>query len=253
MWCRIIYVGLVALAAVAAWNSRATVAAETEAVKPEAEPSSYLADLREPLTAHWPDNRTVYVVCHGHSVPAGYFRTPDVRPFDSYPHLTHRAVQQRYPTAMVEFVRTAIGGENSEQGAARFADDVLAKKPDVVTIDYSLNDRPIGLERAERAWRSMIEAALAADVRVILLTPTPDLSADLDDADDPLNQHAGQVRRLAEEYGVGLVDSAAIFLEARDSGTALTELMSQGNHPNRAGHELVAAALAEWFTDLETP
>ena len=80
-----------------------------------------------------------------------------------------------------------------------------------MTIDYSLNDRRIGLARAEKAWRSMIEACLERDVPVILLTPTSDTRAKLDDPEDPLRQHARQVRGLAAEYGIGLVDSLAAF------------------------------------------
>ena len=58
---------------------------------------------------------------------------------------------------VINVIVTAIGGENSESGAARFATDVLCHKPDVVTIDYALNDRDLGLVRAEQAWRQMIE------------------------------------------------------------------------------------------------
>lgn len=214
-------------------------------------PETHLGAFHAPLTASWPDNRLVYLVCHGHSVPAGYFRTPAIRPFDSYPHLTHRIVQDRYPTAMFEVVRTAIGGENAEQGAARFEEDVLAKKPDVVTIDYGLNDRGIGLERARAAWVSMIEAAQAAGVRVILLTPTGDTSANPDDPADPLVLHAEQIRQLAKEYGTGLVDSFALFQAYRREHGTIAPLMSQSNHPNRAGHALVAQELAMWFTQIK--
>ena len=212
-----------------------------------ADRSEYLADLAGTLDERWPNNRMVTVVCHGHSVPAGYFRTPEVRPFDSYPHLTHQLVQAHYPTSMVEFIRTGIGGEHAEQGAARFETDVLAKKPDVVSIDYALNDRSIGLERARAAWTRMIEQAKASGARVILLTPTPDLSADLNDPADPLNRHAQQVRDLAREHGVGLVDSLSLFREAQARGATPKSLMSQANHPNRSGHELVARGLADWF------
>jgi hypothetical protein len=66
----------------------------------------------------------------------------------------------------------------------------------VVTIDYALNDRAIGLKRAEAAWRWMITQALQQHMKVILLTPTPDLKANLNDPEDPLNQLAEQIRRL---------------------------------------------------------
>ena len=207
----------------------------------------YLADVCTELTKCWPTNHTINIVCHGHSVPAGYARTPLVRTFDAYPYLLHRGLNERFPHAVINVIVTAIGGENSEQGAKRFKRDVLSLRPDVVTIDYALNDRAIGLARSEKAWRTMIEMALAAKVKVILLTPTADLTAHLDDANDPLNRHAEQIRRLAAEYYVGLVDSLAQFENYARNGGQLSDLMAQSNHPNRKGHELVAAQLLNSF------
>ena len=212
-----------------------------------ADPASYLAEITALMSVKWPANRMVNIVCHGHSVPAGYFKTPVVDTFNAYPHLLHCGLKELYPYAVINVTVTAIGGENSESGAKRFERDVLSLRPDVVTIDYSLNDRKIGLERAGAAWRAMITAAISRGIKVILLTPTPDQSAKLDDPNDPLNQHAEQVRRLAREYGVGLVDSLALFQQTILDGSPLTGLMSQVNHPNRQGHELVVKELLRWF------
>ncbi len=174
-------------------------------------------------------------------------KTPEVRTFDAYPYLLHRGLAERFPHAVINVVVTAIGGENSESGAKRFKTDVLALHPDLVTIDYSLNDRGIGLERARRAWIEMIQEAEAAKVKLLLLTPTPDQGAKLDDPNDPLNLQAQQVRDLAQQFGVGLVDSLAGFRAKVSQGVKLVDLMAQSNHPNRAGHELVAAELFKWF------
>ncbi|MGH8022214.1 MAG: SGNH/GDSL hydrolase family protein [Limisphaerales bacterium] len=212
-----------------------------------ADPKTYLANVCSELEKCWPTNRTVNIVCHGHSVPAGYFRTPAVHTFDAYPYLLHRGLARRFPHAVINVIVTGIGGENSEQGARRFRRDVLNPRPDVVTIDYGLNDRAIGLVRSQRAWRRMIEMALARHVRVILLTPTPDLTARLDDFNDPLNQQARQIRQLAAQYHIGLVDSLVLFEAKVRSGTPLKELMAQSNHPNRRGHEIVVAGLLKWF------
>ncbi len=216
-------------------------------VFPTATPEQYLATVTAELTRQWPQNRTVHIVCHGHSVPAGYFKTPVVETFNAYPHLLHVGVKERFPYAVVNVIVTAIGGENAESGAKRFERDVLALRPDVVTIDYGLNDRGIGLSRAEAAWKSMISQANAAGVKVVLLTPTPDMAAKLDDPADPLNQHAEQIRRLARENDVALVDSLARFQDRLHAGEPLDSFMSQGNHPNRKGHEVVAAELLKWF------
>ena len=209
----------------------------------------YLQPVLAHLFKHWPDNRTVNVVAHGHSVPSGYFATPKVNTFESYPHLLHLELKQRFPFAVMNMICTAIGGETSESGAARFAEQVLCHRPDVLFIDYGLNDRGIGLERAHAAWSQMIEQAIARDVKVILLTPTWD-KTQLPDADveeqQELIAHAEQVRNLAHHFGVGLADSFQAYADAVEL-EPLQNYLSWGNHPNEQGHQLVADALAEWF------
>jgi lysophospholipase L1-like esterase len=210
----------------------------------------YLAGVGALLLRQWPDNGTVDIVCHGHSVPAGYFRTPLVDTFHAYPHLLHRGLKARYPWAVINVIVTAIGGEESERGAERFAQDVLPHRPRVLTIDYGLNDRRMGLDRARAAWGQMIEGALAREIKVLLLTPTADVTqrpgAAAEERAD-LRAHAAQIRDLAAAYAVGLVDSLAAFDAYLDGGGALSDLLSQSNHPNRAGHELVARELLRWF------
>ena len=50
-----------------------------------ANPSTYLNDLKKELQKEWPNNRTINLVFHGHSVPAGFFKTPEVNILSSYP------------------------------------------------------------------------------------------------------------------------------------------------------------------------
>jgi hypothetical protein len=68
-----------------AGSSRITELAQESARKgPErADAKSYLSALVELLGARWPKNRRVNIVGHGHSVPAGYFKTPLVDTFNA--------------------------------------------------------------------------------------------------------------------------------------------------------------------------
>ena len=45
-----------------------------------------LTQIRRELQKKWPDNRTVNLVFHGHSVPSGYANTPNVKTLQAYPH-----------------------------------------------------------------------------------------------------------------------------------------------------------------------
>jgi lysophospholipase L1-like esterase len=210
-------------------------------------PGSYLSEVRGLMQQQWPGNRTINIVCHGHSVPSGYFKTPVVDTFNAYPHLLHEALKSQYPYAVINVIVTAIGGENSESGSKRFEADVLALRPDVITIDYGLNDRGMGVDKAKGNLTAMIEKAKAKGIKVLLLTPTGDTSAAMNDPQDPLNQQAEMIRGLAAEQQVGLVDSLKAFGNYVSQGGKLEEIMSQVNHPNRKGHDLVVKGLMEWF------
>ena len=210
-----------------------------------------IADLRTKLKKRWPDNRTINMLFHGHSVPAGYHQTPQVRTLDSYPHLLLGKLKHEYPYAVLNSITTAVGGENSEQGLRRFQKDGLTYKPDIICIDYALNDRDIGLERSLKAWEGMIREAQNRRIPVVLLTPTPDLNENITDELAVLGQHARQIRMLAEKYQTGLIDCYTIFKQKARSGEDLATYMSQGNHPNRKGHEIVSCLLFEYFTGKE--
>ena len=213
-----------------------------------ADPVHYLDSLLDELAKKWPDNRTVNIVCHGHSIPAGYFATPFVNTFDAYPHRLHRLIKERFPFAVVNVIVTAIGGETSDTGSERFARDVLTHRPDLVTIDYVLNDRGLPLDRVERNWRRMIEETLAAGSALILLTGTFDrFYFSSPDERKELSERAELVRRLADEYKVGLADSMDAWLGAVRDETDVANMLSHVNHPSVQAHGLIVRELGKFF------
>ena len=209
--------------------------------------SEYLQALKTELKKEWPKNRTINLVFHGHSVPAGYFKTPVVNTLASYPYQLLRELKKLYPFAVINIINTSVGGENSQSGAKRFDKEVLKHRPDLLFIDYALNDRSIGLEKAADAWESMIRKALKKNIKVILLTPSPDQRINLLDPDNELEKHAKQIKNLAGKYGVGLVDGYELFHALAASGDSISNYMSQVNHPNDRGHLLITNEIMKYF------
>jgi hypothetical protein len=93
----------------------------------------------------------------------------------------------------------------------------------------------------------MIRAALDKNIKVILLTPSPDQTVDIKDDQTILDQHARQIIQLSKYFNVGLIDTYAIFKNATKQGVALVDLMSQVNHPNANGHHLIADEIMKYF------
>jgi lysophospholipase L1-like esterase len=207
-----------------------------------ADSKTYLLDLHDKLND--PDyNAITTIVCYGHSVVAGAMAHNGIFTFDSYPHMFHQLLNKRFPTNVINVIASAIPGENSTQGQNRFKESAIDHHPELITIDYGLNDRFQEIAIVEKAWRSMIEQALDSDIKVILLTPTADIRANAPSLDKVI----ALIPRLAEEYSIGLADSNAAFIRYCGNGGNMCDLMATGNHPNRKGHELVAQELMTWF------
>ncbi len=210
---------------------------------------TYLCKLVNELKKQWPENRTVNIVCHGHSVPAGYFATPYVDTFNSYPHLLHRKLKERFPFAVINVIVTAIGGENSISGAKRFKSDVLSLKPDLVLIDYGLNDRNLPEKYIRKAWVQMLSGAKDKDVYVLLLTPSWDINT-IEINKEPaklLRKTAEVIREVACQNEVGLVEVFSAFEREFLSGRTLESMLSWVNHPSSIGHSIIVNEILSWF------
>lgn len=208
--------------------------------------TSYLLDVKNEMRKIWPGNRTINLVFHGHSVPAGYWTNHEVHTLESYPNLVLNKLKAKYPYAVINVIITAIGGENSVKGETRM-DRVFAHQPDVIFIDYALNDRSAGLGKAKTAWEKMIAAAAERNVKVILLTASPDQRVDILKEGNDLGLHSEQIREMARSHEVGLVDSFALFRQIAELEGSVISHMSHVNHPNEKGHEVIASAIMKWF------
>ena len=156
-------------------------------------------------------------------------------------------LKEKYPYAAINTIVTAIGGENSREGAARFEEQVLTHRPDVLFIDYALNDRGIAPELSRQALESMIKKTLKAGVKVILLSPSPDLRVDPTEPGNELEVYTRVIHDLAARYQVGLVRVYGAFGDIVKKGGHLEDYMSQVNHPNANGHRVIAQEIFRFF------
>lgn len=210
----------------------------------------YLKQEKEELLKVWPDNHTMNIVCHGHSIPCGYTVNHVVRMLDAYPHLLHKKLTKRFPTAVMNIIVSGIGGESSIGGAKRFKEDVLCYKPDILTIDYGRNDMFHTIKKVELSWRNMIEEALKSKTKIILITPAPDCGEiyyDVKNRKSSDEELITLIIKLAQEYEIGLADIANTFKRNLSSGQALSDYMISENHLNKEGHVIIANEIMKWF------
>ncbi|HWQ53217.1 MAG TPA: GDSL-type esterase/lipase family protein [Bryobacteraceae bacterium] len=151
-----------------------------------------------------------------------------------------------------------IGGQNSEQGRARFDQDVIALKPDIVLIYFGLNDtlnepRFVPLDRFIGNLEWMLARARDSGVRPVLCTiqhvNTERLlkrhkreSYGEEGPNGKIDRYNAAIRRLARVRQVGLAD----FASALDRAGGPTDTYTpDGVHLTPAGYELLAGCFFE--------
>jgi acyl-CoA thioesterase-1 len=161
----------------------------------------------------------------------------------------------------VEIVNAGIGGNTTADGLKRMEADVLAHRPDLVTIMFGVNDaamlsfpdfKPIPgprvpLAQYKKNLAEMIARARKAGARLLLMTPCPMGNKYFNRHLEPYRSHdhnymlrsyAQAVRELAQEVQVELLDVWARFMQE-----GMNELLPDGVHPNPRGHEVIASML----------
>ncbi|WP_147238737.1 SGNH/GDSL hydrolase family protein [Mucilaginibacter hurinus] len=209
--------------------------------------TTYLSDIKKELVKQWPNNRIINLVFHGHSVPTGYALGADVKPFESYPQLVFRELKKLYPSAVINIILTSKGGEFSPSGAKRFDADVLPHRPDVLFIDYGVNDKHLKLTDTRAAMDEMIKKALQKNIKVILLTSTPDLRVNILQPGNEIEMVSDQIKQLAAENHVGCADVYNAFKKYASEGNKLSALVYGFNHFNEKGSTIIANQIMPYF------
>jgi lysophospholipase L1-like esterase len=182
------------------------------------------------------------IVAFGDSITAGYA----VR--RGFPYFWREALSAKYPKADLELVNQGVSGDTTHDGLARLGWSVIYYQPDLVTMNFGINDAAygIGLEKFKSNFTEMVERVQAeCGSEVLLLSSQPLLTPYFDKL---VLKYYEAVEEVAEETGVGFVDVYGSWMERVRQGTPLESLILEGlDHPNEAGYRIIAEELMRRF------
>jgi acyl-CoA thioesterase-1 len=155
-------------------------------------------------------------------------------------------LEGRFPSSSVERVNAGIPGDTARGGAAR-VERVIAQNPDLVTVQFGLNDVYMGVEMGafEAALRAIVKAVIAGGAVPVLCTSCPVAYA----ADQAMADPAyAAIRRIAELSSLPLADLERHWLDHADPDAGIDDhYQEDGVHPTDPGHELMAGGLLALF------
>ena len=149
-----------------------------------------------------------------------------------YARLVYRWWCGSFPRAEFSYVNAGIGGTTSHFGVARAEEDLLCRRPDVVVVDFSVNDEASSF--FQETFEGLVRKLLGAKPRPAVLVLH---NARYDDGSNAEEIHG----EVADHYGLPRVSIRDTVWEKIKRGTyRREELSADGLHPNDKGHALVA-------------
>jgi acyl-CoA thioesterase I len=184
----------------------------------------------------------VSIVTLGDSITAGY----SVR--RGFPSFWKQMLAEKYPDAVVEMINSGISGDTSMDGLSRLDWAVLAYEPDLVTINFGINDCVLGQgqEEFEINLAQMVRRIRAGPNSEILLLSSQPLETP--PYDRLVLDYYQALERVAKEMDAGFVDVYGAWMRRVREGTSLSSLILPGlDHPNEAGYRIMAEELMGLF------
>lgn len=164
-------------------------------------------------------------------------------PKNYYAYLVYEWWKKSFPNAAFSFVNGGIGGTTSHYGGARAWKDVLCYRPDIVTVDFSVNDD--ANEFFEETYEGMLRRLLAApsDPAVVVLN-----NVFYDTGKNAQDYH----NRIADHYGIPHVSIKDTVYPDVESGKIVRADITPDNlHPNDKGHRLVADEICKLLDSIK--
>ena len=223
------------------------VAALTALADPMSTPSAPLTTVAS-FAARAEKHEPLSVVFFGGSLTWGANSSDPQR--TSYRGLMMRYLQEKYPNTPFTFNDAAIGGSGSQLGMFRTERDVLSRKPDLVFLDFTVND---GADDAEvhnsASYERIVRDLLAHHTAVMPVLFMFRWHAEKPDA--PLPPRHQLHLQLGAAYGLPVANALSYVCSKVKEGMKPTDIWNIGHndgaHPGDEGYQLFFEAVRNRF------
>lgn len=153
-------------------------------------------------------------------------------------------IAKEYPTLELRTVNAGMSGDNSRDGLYRLERDVLECNPDLVTVNFGVNDAfsGISVSQYEDNLRKIAGRIAASGCEKIVLLSCEAIPEKW--AEKQVLPYWDAMEDAAEKTGCIYADVHGRWLAELMSGRPESELLIPGDmHPNEEGHRIIAEAV----------
>ncbi len=156
-------------------------------------------------------------------------------------------LREKYPHTPITFHDAAIGGTGSQLGIHRLGRDVLSCAPDLVFLDFTVNDNAEGSDVEQLAsYEHLVREMLAHGIAVMPVLMAFRWHAENTDA--PLPARHQDHLKIAAAYGLPAANTvdyirAKVKSEGLDPAKDIWNIGNDGAHPGDEGYQLLFEAV----------
>ena len=166
-----------------------------------------------------------------------------------YTEFLRDMLMARYPKVGIKIINSGIPGDTAPGGLCRLQQDVISYVPDLVLVQFALNDAFCGssLEEFRRSIEAIVERIRQeSSAEVLLLTST--LPADTSEFDVVAPFYA-ELKQIARDKACALAPVDEHWRNAIAGGRPHDELVLHDRvHPSETGYQLMAEAVMACLT-----
>jgi hypothetical protein len=180
----------------------------------------------------------ICVAAIGGSITAGGEHTKD--PARRYVQQLGKWFENTFPGLNVRIVNAGIGATNSGYGALRVQRDVIAQQPDLVVVEYAVNDCT-GIAKLDDSYEGVLRQLLVGSPNRAVI------ELFFMHKDNKSAQPEQEV--LGRHYGLPMISFRDAVWPELQAGTLKWEtIYDDVVHPNNAGHDIASELLRSYLT-----
>jgi acyl-CoA thioesterase-1 len=176
---------------------------------------------------------------------------------DGYVSVMAALIAARYPERAIRVVNAGIGGNKAPDMLDRLERDVLAQRPDWVTVSVGINDvwhglddptRGVSLADYEPTVEQIVSRLQEAGAQVALVTPTVIGEETGGAPNQKLAEYTAAMERIAQRRGPRIAPTHSDFLLTLRTGQAADpqfRMTTDGVHLNAVGNARMALTILE--------
>ncbi len=162
---------------------------------------------------------------------------------ECYARLTTDWLIEKFPDAEIEYVRAGIGATGSYIGVHRAERDVLSKNPDLVFVDFSVNDTGANTQRDINSYDSLLRKLYNADTKPAVVT----IAMTQEDGTSFQKYHS----EICAAYDIPMISYREAILDVIGNGHIIWDDISDDNiHPNVPGHKVLTEIITSYLQDV---